>query len=91
MHRVQRFGQIAGSAVKQMFASSRAPEGVAIEAMARLRTQFDIALKTILLKNPSLHKAPLLLLHHGSLPDTRNPPNRVFSDSKFMVRGARAE
>jgi hypothetical protein len=87
VHGVESFGQVTRSTVKQVFASSSAPERVAIKAMTRLRTQFDIPAKAAFLKNPSLHGAPhfLGIIVEGG--ERVIPQMRYFSRPDFRRNG----
>jgi hypothetical protein len=57
-HRIDGFVQIAGCAVKKMFAGCRAPEGVTVEVMAWHGTELNVSVEIIFLDNPSLHNLP---------------------------------
>jgi hypothetical protein len=58
MNAIQSLGQVARSAIKKVFATLRAPEGILVEALARLRTQLHVPFEIIFLKHPSLHGGP---------------------------------
>ena len=77
VHCVHSLHQVAGRSVKQVFSCSRAPEGVAVEAMVRLRTQSNIPIVAVFLNQAGLHKESSLLAHHRSMTRMCNPPNRV--------------
>jgi hypothetical protein len=55
-HSVHGFRPVTRGSIKKMFAGLRVPEGVAVKAMARLRTQFDVPTKLAVLNDTTLHK-----------------------------------
>jgi hypothetical protein len=97
VHGVQGLGQVTGSAIKKMFPSTRAPEGVTVKAALWLRTQFYVLLKTVFLKNPNLHAGPHFLgiivdATEGVIPQMRysrahDPARHVFWKERDSLKG----
>jgi hypothetical protein len=55
-HGIQRFRSIPCGTIEKVFAGFSAPEGIAVKAMARMRTQFDVPTKIVVLDYAALHK-----------------------------------
>jgi hypothetical protein len=92
VHCVHCLHKVAGRSVEQVLSCSLAPEGVAVEAMVRLRTQSNISIVAVFLNQASLHKESSLLAHHRSMTSSCNPPNGVLSElSRFCLRMPRSQ
>jgi hypothetical protein len=76
VQRIESFGQIARSPVKKVFAGGP-PEGVAVKAMTRPRTQFDVSVELVFLNHPSLHDVPRFSGIIFDAMNACNPPNKV--------------